>query len=454
MILLTDAQAQQMIAWLTPSPPSGIPVPAGSDLQAAINAAPAGSTLLIAPGDYSPIIVAKPLTLLCTAMTLGRRILPTDSPNLFVRIAATGVPTITLLAPAQFLGFKCTRTDANPPIVSINGDWTVGKASFMACWIVGGTLGNRRGIEANGCATNISQCRIENCWFQGQDAQAVAGWTGPGPLTIDDCYLEGSTQAVMLGGDDASDQAHQPKNFTLQNSLLTKQPAWRGKPGLVKTTLEFKNCVGFTVQDNIIEYAWVDGQVGFLLQLTPRNQDGTNPWASVSNGIIQRNTFRHGAGGINILGTDNNHPSGKCANVQILHNTFSDIDGVAYGGNGRLLQMTSGPDAITIDHNTLLGANLNAFLALGNFGETVKATRFVFTNNIVNEGDYGISGDNTGQGSAALAAYAPGSVVTNNAIIQSGARTITYPTGNYVLPVGTSPIGLTNPTTDGLPIGA
>lgn len=457
MITLTDAQAQQIIQWLTAPvvvQQASITVAAGADLQAAINAAPAGSLLLIAPGDYAPITVNKPLLLYSSVSLPVRRVLGTDSPGSFVRIAASGVPAITLTAPATFVGFRVTRSDVNPPIISINGDWASGAAQFFNCWLLAGALGNRRGIEANGCATLISGSRIENIWFQGQDAQAVSGWTGPGPLTIDDCYLEASTQAVMLGGDDASDQAHQPQNFTLKNSLLTKQLAWRTKTGLVKTTLELKNCVGFTVQDNTIEYAWVDGQVGFLLQLTPRNQNGGNPWATVSNGVIQRNVFQHGAGGINILGTDNNHPSGRCSNVKILHNTFSDIDPTLYGGNGRLLELTSGPDAITVDHNTLLGVKGNSFLSFGDFADTVRATHFVFTNNIASEGDYGIAGDNTGQGVAALATYAPGAVVTNNAIIQGGARTIPYPAGNTILPPGTAVTAVASPTTDGLPVGA
>lgn len=463
MVTLTDAQVahvQNLLAQIggflasTVVVPAGIPVAAGSDLQAAINAAPAGSTLLIAPSDYAPVTIPKPLHLISTASQLGRRVAVTDDPGLFWRIGASGVPALTATAPVTCIGLHAMRGDINPPVVSITGDWSTGAAQLVGCWVLASALGNRRGIEANGCATLISQSRIENIWFQGQDAQAVSGWTGPGPLTIDDCYLEASTQAVMLGGDDAVDQAHQPQNFMLKNSLLTKQLAWRTKTGLVKTTLELKNCVGFTVQDNTIEYAWVDGQVGFLLQLTPRNQNGGNPWATVSNGVIQRNVFQHGAGGINILGTDNNHPSGRCSNVKILHNTFADIDPTLYGGNGRLVQLVTGPDGITIDHNTLVGAHGNSFLSFGNNGDTLKSTNFVFTNNIASEGDYGIAGDNTGQGVAALATYAPGAVVTNNAIIQGGARTIPYPAGNTILPPGTAVTAVASPTTDGLPVGA
>lgn len=402
------------------NPPSGISVQSGSDLQAAINAAAPGSTLLIQPGDYAPITISKPLTLANAVPVPSRRVLGTDDPKTFWRITATGVPAVTMTAPVTLIGFRGSRTDINPPIVSITGDWATGSAQLIDDWISASAAGSRRGVEANGGATLISQSRIDNCWFQGQDAQAVAGWNQFGPLTVSDSYLEGSTQALQLGGADAVDQAHQPKNFTLKNSLLTKQVAWMTKLGLVKTSLELKNCAGFTITDNIIEYSWVDGQSGYLLQLTPRNQNGGNPWATVSGGVIQRNLFRHGVGGIDMLGTDNNNPSGRLSDVQFLNNRFEDVNG------GRMVLIQAGPQKLVFDHNTFVGSALNSFLS---FDGTPHIAGLTYTNNLAMEGDYGIAGTNTGQGSLALTAFVDALVAGGNAIIKQAPRTIGYPTG-------------------------
>ncbi len=436
LIQLQNLINQQIAAPVpVPTPANAIHVVKGSNLQTAIDAAPVGSTLSIDPGDYSPIFLTKQLTLKSSGNVPVRRILGTDDPTQFVRISATGQPAIALTAPATIIGFRVTRSDTGPGIISIDGDWAstdwiTNVATISRCWIVGGSLGSRRGIAANGSRTLIFQTRVENIWFQGQDAQAVASWTGPGPLQINDSYLEGSTETVLIGGSDPKDQAHNPVNFWLRRSTLTKQLAWKNKPGSVKNTLELKNVFGAVIENNIIEYSWVDGQSGYILVLTPRDQDGTASYSNVRDIVVRRNLFRHGAGGVNVLGTDNLATSGRMTNVLITNNRFEDIDAVAYGGNGRVILVTAGPDKLTFDHNTFLGNNLNSFITFGNYpSDKGTTTGFVFTNNIVSEGQYGLIGDSLGLGKAATDYYAPSAMWANNWVIKQQPYTITYPTG-------------------------
>lgn len=428
-LLQIKAIVDQQLAAIAPPSTSTTQVKAGGDLQAAINAAVAGDTIAVDPGDYAPVTIPKPLTLATTAQLPSRRIVASDSPGLFARIAATGVPAVTALAPAVLQGFRVTRSDNAPPVIAIRGEWSkTGVLSINQCWALGLTLGNRRGVEMNG-STILSQSRVENMWCAGQDAQAVSGWTSAGPFTIDDCYLEGSTETVLFGGADPVDQAHQPKNLTIRKCLVSKQLAWRNTRQLVKTTLELKNIDGFLIEDNVFEYAWVDEQTGFLLTLTPRNQGGTAPYSTVANGVIQRNLFRHGAGGINMLGNDNLAPSQRMSNIQLLNNRFEDVDGSVYGGNGRLCQIVAGPDAITLDHNTFSGQNLNSFLYFANFKDVQRCTNFTYTNNLAAEGNYGIFGDNTTVGAPSVALFAPGAVWQNIAVLKQAPRTIAYPAG-------------------------
>ena len=49
---------------------------------------------------------------------------------------------------------------------------------------------------------SISASHISDCKGVGQDTQAIAGWNGPGPFTIDNNYLEGAGENVMFGGAD------------------------------------------------------------------------------------------------------------------------------------------------------------------------------------------------------------------------------------------------------------
>src|SRR5262249_59605402 len=62
-------------------------------------------------------------------------------------------------------------------------------------------------------------------------------------------------------------------------------------------------------------------------------------------------------------------------------------------------------------------------------------TRFVFRNNIVSYGTYGIFGSNAGSGNAAMKAYFPGGIVERNAFAGSSAprAASSYPPDNVFL---------------------
>src|SRR5918911_3171380 len=50
----------------------------------------------------------------------------------------------------------------------------------------------KRGIELNSAFTDVVNSYVSECHVQGQDAQAIGGWNGPGPYSIINNYLEGS----------------------------------------------------------------------------------------------------------------------------------------------------------------------------------------------------------------------------------------------------------------------
>jgi hypothetical protein len=78
---------------------------------------------------------------------------------------------------------------------------------------------------------------------------------------------------------------------------------------------------------------------------------------------------------------------------------------------------------VRIDHNTALQTG-NLITAHG------KANRgFVFTNNLVLHGEYGIIGDGTGTGAATISKYFPDSVFKRNVI--AGGRNSLYPADNF-----------------------
>jgi hypothetical protein len=105
---------------------------------------------------------------------------------------------------------------------------------------------------------------------------------------------------------------------------------------------------------------------------------------------------------MNILGTDNNHPSGTMENVLVENNWFD----APYSGI-----MVNGGKNITFNLNTFSGLG-GAFLALTN--NPTMGLRF--TNNTTPSAQYGLFGDAVGAGVVALTKYAPDAVFVGNTI--------------------------------------
>jgi hypothetical protein len=301
---------------------------------------------------------------------------------------------------------------------------------FDRCYVHGNATGTlRRGVALNSARTAIIDSYISNCREAGADAQAVCGWNGPGPFKIVNNYLEGSGENFMLGGADPTIKDLVPSDIEFRRNTLAKPLAWKpgnpaydGKHWSIKNLFELKNARRVIVDGNVMENCWLDAQVGFAVQLTPRNQDGGADWSTVEDVAFTNNIVRHAAGGINILGRDDNHPSGQVRRIIIRNNLFEEIGGTQWGGNGRFLQISE-TDAIAVDHNTVLHTG-NIITAHGK-----PSTNFTFTNNLMAHNEYGIIGDSASVGMGTIQQYFPAGVFKKNVL--AGGRSAIYPPDNY-----------------------
>jgi hypothetical protein len=296
----------------------------------------------------------------------------------------------------------------------------------------------KRGVALNSSYTTISNCYISDWHHRSQDSQAIGGWNGPGNYTITNNYLEAAGENILFGGADASIPNLVPSNIVIRGNLVAKplswnpkDPSYAGVDYSVKNLFELKNASNVTVDRNIFENNWVDSQVGFGILLKVANQDGGNPWATCNNVQFTNNIVRHTANAVNILTSDAN--SLTLHDVTLRNNLFYDIGGTQWGGGGIGFQFVKGAQPstnITLEHNTLLGKN--SFITADAYpsGPTPLVTSgFVFRNNLVEHGTYGLKGSGTADGNATLAAYFPNAVCTGNVII--GGSSSAYPAGNF-----------------------
>jgi hypothetical protein len=227
-----------------------ITVNAGGDLQAALNKAVAGDTILLQAGatftgnfvlpkktGTTFIIVrsSAPDGSLPPAGTRMRSsyaaLLPKiKSPNTNSALqTATGAHHWQL----QFLEFQANsggygeiiRLGSSSETVAANQPHHLLLDRLYIHW--DSKLGSKRGIALNSADTSILNSQISNIKAQGIDSQAICGWNGPGPFLIENNLLEASGENVMFGGSDPAIQGLVPANITIRRNLISKYTAWQ-----------------------------------------------------------------------------------------------------------------------------------------------------------------------------------------------------------------------------------
>jgi Putative Ig domain len=215
----------------------------------------------------------------------------------------------------------------------------------------------------------------------------------------------------------------------------TGTPGTSGTPAkatkwAVKNTLEFKNAQDVLIEGNVFENIWVADQTGYPLVITPRNQNGHAPWVVTQRITVQFNLVRHAAGGVNILGTDDIATSQRTNNVTVQQNVFDDLTASTWGAGSRPFMIGDGPDAVRIDHNTVISTDTSVcWLYGGTATSPIPITNSALTNNLAAHNTYGIAGSNFSYGLTAINAYMPGGIVAGNVL--AGGVASRYPAGNF-----------------------
>jgi hypothetical protein len=229
-----------------------INVPAGGDLQAAITAARPGDTILLAAGatyvgnfrlpvhgGTTPITIRSGAsdTLLPAA---GQRITPAHAPHLPKLVSPNNMPAVrTHLGAAYWtLSLLEVRVSTNFTGAAIAlGDGSATQSSLAGVahhlvvdrvYVHGDAVhGLRRGIALNSAHTTIRHSHISDIKDLVNDTQAIGGWNGPGPYTIENNYLEAAGEVVMFGGADPSIAGLIPSDIIIRGNTITRPLSWR-----------------------------------------------------------------------------------------------------------------------------------------------------------------------------------------------------------------------------------
>jgi hypothetical protein len=416
-----------------PDPPDGdvITIGPGDDLLAAIDAAPDGTIFDIDPAfraDLGDCTISKSCTLRSAVLPPAGRVgLDLAGPTL-------SSASVTFAAPS----IKCIglRFEGKGTTVIMAGDRTL----LDRCVITGPADGGpqQRGVYANATGIRILGCHIGGIWND-VDTQAVLCTRFTKRLHINDCLLEASGENFMSGGDDGESAEETPQDILIENSTLSKPLDWQGKAGCTcKNLLELKNARRVIVRKCVLENSWADGQAGYAIVLSVRNQYGAAVWSTIEDVLIEDLTIHHCGGGVQVLGRDYSHESKVMRQVILRRITITDMSSSCQEGSAaaaaQAFLISGGPDALTLEDIDTAGDTgwMKAAIAFDQIDN--PTTNLVVRRCRMYEGDYGITGQADGAiGVDQIEGHAPGYVWDTVTIVRgTSGRWINYPEGTIL----------------------
>jgi hypothetical protein len=303
------------------------------------------------------------------------------------------------------------------------------------------TGNNRRCVALNSASSAVIDSYVSDCHEHGSDSQAIAGWNGSGPFKIVNNYLEAASENVAFGGADPAIPGLIPSDIEIRHNHFFKPTSWKGQGWLVKNLFEIKNAQRVLVEGNVFENNWRDGQGGSAINLKSVNQGGSCSWCVARDITFRLNLIRNTGSGFVLTGYD----AGRGVHVPMERVTITDnvVAGIdvppTFDGDGRGFLINNNPVDLVLSHNTVVEPTNSAITFGGPANE--PPVRLFFKDNIVGGGQYGVKGPGLTT-AATFATFASTGVIFGNvfSVREPGG----FPPGNF-LARSLGAVGFVNP---------
>ena len=439
----------------------------GEDLQAALNEAQPGETLVLATGAVykGPFKLPKKtgqgwIVVKSSAERQlpppGTRVTPQHArlmPKLitphngepavraetgahhyrFIGIEFTALPEVKQVSAIVELTHRSTNLDDLPSYFVFDRVYIHGNPK----------LNSQRGLAMNSRHTAVIDSWIDECHIHGADSQAICSWDGPGPFKIVNNFLEGGAENIMFGGAKNSAETMVPSDIEIRRNHLYKNPAWFGlkypNNWVIKNLFEIKTARRVLFEANVLENCWAEGQTGFAFVLKSSSEDQGQPWDTTSDITIRHNRIINSLNGVSIARwsssgpvTEGAEPTSRILFENNLFERFGSESDYAESAHAGIMFQVAGRD-LTFRHNTAWPGYL--MLSLLKPG----SENLLFIDNLVTPGQYAVHADGAGGGgwTGGLDSHLrDNSRMEGNTIIREGserARNISpdaYPPGN------------------------
>ena len=429
-------------------------VAAGGNLQAALDKAQLGDTVVLQAGATfrGPFklpnktagsgwiyVVSSHLSFLPPP---GMRVGPADATNMPKILAPNFLNALNTVANSNHFRFAGIEFAPAPGTTQTYALVRIGNSDvspttlahhivFDRCYVHGNpNTDTQRGIEMDGAYVAVVDSYISGIREGRTDTQGLMAFNTTGPLQIRNNYIEAATENVLFGGADSRAPTLVPTSIEIRDNHFYKQLSLIPTKYPMKNLLEFKSARRVLVTGNTFENNPAKSQNGFALLITPRNQNGTASWTVTSDIAIVDNSFINVGSGFNVAGRDDLHPSLVTERILIRDNIVG-VTGLD-GADGRAFQFINGGSDYTVTHNTIINtalppAHLVSDVAMAQ--SAVKINNFVFTNNLSTLTSYGFFGSVVGDGTRALNTYFSNWTFSRNVLV--GRPAGSYPAGNF-----------------------
>ena len=395
----------------TPAPGSTISVNAGGDLQAALNSANCGDTILLQAGatfsgnfqipakscDDQHWVIVRTSSADSALPPEGSRINPCYAgvsslpgrpafkcpavKNVMAKILFTTTGTygpLQLLQGAthyRFIGLEITRALSQAHLLDLvatkDDTGAADHLIFDRVWLHGTASDETKGGVH---LTGITYAAVVDSYFSDfhcislhgscTDSQAINGGGGnipSGPFKINNNFLEASGETIMFGGASGSTT---PTDIEIRyNHLfrpLTWQPgavgfvgAYTGDPYIVKNHFELKNAQRVLLEGNLLENVWGGfTQHGFSIVLTPKTQNGICVPCQVTDITIRYNKIRNVGGGFDLANVEDTTGGYAVAGERYsIHDVVLDnVNKTQYNGYGELVMILNTSAVEILNH--------------------------------------------------------------------------------------------------------
>jgi hypothetical protein len=430
-----------------------VQVTAPADLQSALNAAQPGDSLVLTgtfTGNYTlpqrPCGAGISVVGTTKALVAGTRVTPAYAAGFARLITPNTQPVLRTTNPTcgwRLAGLEITGTvtgSINYGIVWLgDGGWLGGGetqttlASVPRDFVLSHiylhgapSLLAQRCLNLNSAHTVLRDSWISDCTIQGTQGQAVAVWNSPGPLLIENNFISGAGQNILIGGADPGIPGLIPSDITIRRNHIWKNPAWRGVY-TVSFLLETKNVQRLLVEANVLENTWASAQSGMAIGFKSQSgcECGGNLWQGSTDITFRYNIVRDAQRGLNLQAVGEGGSDRHVARVVAEHNLFTGI-GTSAGlapTDGWLVLLTHGLKDVRISHNTLIGNTDGYGLAVYMDGGGYRADRLDLSDNVLaGRSYYALAATGGFNHAAALAAYATSYTFQRNAVAQVDAQ--------------------------------